>query len=105
MTQTECNHPSLSKMLPGHPIQIFVQENRAIEKLLSQFENILQQAIQVQSLIIMVELKAKFDLLQDIEKHYQRQEELLFPLLQKSSLDEVLDLTKQNFAESVDHIY
>jgi len=97
--QTDYTPSVLSKMLPGHPIQIFIQENRAIEKLLSQFEDILQQVKQEQSPLLIVELRAKFNLLQDIKKHYQRQEDLLLPHLQNLSLDEVLTLTVQNFAE------
>jgi DUF438 domain-containing protein len=99
MTQTEYPSPLLSKMFPGHPIHIFLQENRAIEELLSQFESILQQAKQEQSPLLMVEMRAKFNLLQDIKKHYQRQEELLYPLLQQFSIDEVLGLIIQNFVE------
>lgn len=99
MTQTEYPSPLLSKMFPGHPIHIFLQENRAIEELLSQFESILQQAKQEQSPLLMVEMRAKLNLLQDIKKHYQRQEELLYPLLQQFSIDEVLGLIIQNFVE------
>ena len=99
MTQTDYATPLLSKILPGHPIHIFLQENRAIEELLSQFEDILQQANQDQSQLLMIELRAKLNLLQDIKKHYQRQEELLYPLLQQFSMDDVIDQNKQNFAE------
>ncbi len=104
MTQTENASPLLSKILPGHPIHIFVQENRAIEELLSQFEDILQQAKQEQSPLLVVEMRAKLNLLQDIKKHYQRQEELLYPFLHQFSIDEVISLTIQNFVEIQDMI-
>jgi PAS domain S-box-containing protein len=99
MTQVEGNILLLPRISPGHPIHILVQENRAIEELLTQIQDILLKGNKVQSPILMVEIRAKFYLLQDIRKHYQRQEELLFPLLQQSSLDEMLDISKQDFAE------
>ncbi len=99
ITQEEYKTPLLAQIPPGHPIQILVQENRAIEELLSQVKNILLKGKQEQSPILMVEIRAKFYLLQDIMKHYQRQEELLFPLLQQSSLGEVLEISIQDFAD------
>ena len=68
MTRTENASPLLSKMLPGHPIHIFVQENYAIEELLSQFEDILQQAKQEQSPLLIVEMRAKIKSLQGEKK-------------------------------------
>jgi PAS domain S-box-containing protein len=99
MTQAEDKISLLPRISPGHPIHVLVQENRAIEELLAQLEDILLKGKKEQSPIVMVEIRAKFYLLQDIKKHYQRQEELLFPLLQQSSLGEMLDISKQNFVD------
>ncbi|MHA1541981.1 MAG: PAS domain-containing protein [Candidatus Hodarchaeales archaeon] len=98
-TQAEDKISLLAQISPGHPIHILVKENRAIEELLSQLEDILIKGEQEQSPILMVEIRAKFYLLQDIRKHYQRQEELLFPLLQQSSLGEMLDISRQDFVD------
>ena len=98
-TRAEDKISLLAQISPGHPIHILVKENRAIEELLSQLEDILIKGEKEQSPILMVEIRAKFYLLQDIRKHYQRQEELLFPLLQQSSLGEVLDISRQDFVD------
>jgi PAS domain S-box-containing protein len=99
LTQAEDKISILAQISPGHPIHTLVTENRAIEELLFQLEDILGKGKKEQASILMVEIRAKFYLLQDIRKHYQRQEELLFPLLDQSSLGEVLEISKQDFAE------
>ena len=89
--------PSKLKKLPlGHPIQIFMQENRAIEALLEQFKFILKQIKQDQDEALKLELRAKYNLLMDIKKHYLRQEELLFPLLREKGMHKSLILIRQN---------
>lgn len=69
---------------PGHPIHTFKSENRAIEKLIN--ERIKPHVISfaesnnAQSLSL---LQQDIDLLSEIEIHYQKKENLLFPYLEK----------------------
>jgi DUF438 domain-containing protein len=89
--------PSKQSELPsGHPVTIFMQENRAIEVLLQQFTFILNQIKQDQDEALKLELRAKYNLLLDIRKHYLRQEELLFPLLQEKGMHKSLTLLRKN---------
>jgi DUF438 domain-containing protein len=85
-----------SKLPIGHPIQIFMQENRAIEALLEQFTHLLKQIKQDQDEALKSELRAKYNLLMDIKKHYQRQEELLFPRLQEKGMNKSLVILRKN---------
>jgi uncharacterized protein len=70
--------------LPGHPVHTFKLENREIEKLL-------QQQVQVHvdefagddSSENIFHLLQDINLLLDIDKHYSRKENLLFPYLEK----------------------
>lgn len=86
----------LAKLPSGHPLHTFMQENRAIEALLEQFKFILKQIKQDQDEALKLELRAKYNLLLDIKKHYLRQEELLFPLLQERGMHKPLSLWRTN---------
>jgi DUF438 domain-containing protein len=89
--------PSKLTQLPsGHPLNILLQENRAIEALLQQFTFLLKQIKQDQDEAFKLELSAKYNLLLDIKKHYLRQEELLFPLLQEKGMHKPLILLRKN---------
>lgn len=81
-------HKTEAEIPPGHPIHTFREENKALEKLLTVdigsimgklAEN--QDGQEVQSLIL--SLTEKINLLMDVDKHYSRKENLLFPLLEK----------------------
>ena len=72
---------------PGHPVATFREENRAIEgvvaelrPLLAELDSVTEQA----SLAgVMSALLPQFHRLMDIDKHYRRKENLLFPFLEK----------------------
>lgn len=71
---------------PGHPIYTFKAENRAIEILVLEIEKILSEvksAGQNQEKDLLLKMKGKLNLLWDVEKHYSRKENLLFPFLEK----------------------
>lgn len=72
---------------PGHPIHTFQQENRALEKLIETeikpLLSELRQAAADRQKALALELTAKLNLLWDIDKHYSRKENLLFPYLEK----------------------
>jgi len=81
------DHSGAKQAAPGHPIHTFQQENRAIEwevaaleKLYAQVKELKDEADAIQ---IFTEIHSRFNSLMDVEKHYLRKENLLFPYLEK----------------------
>ncbi|SCY73933.1 DUF438 domain-containing protein [Alkaliphilus peptidifermentans] len=75
-----------SDTVPGHPIYTFRQENRAIEKVIDLIILPALDTLKAKSKNIKEELlkfREGFNQLSDIEKHYSRKENLLFPYLEK----------------------
>lgn len=73
--------------IPGHPINIFVNENRAIEKLI--YEEILPNLEQFKTKRdnnSYLMLRIGFDQLLEIDKHYTRKENLFFPYLERKGI-------------------
>ncbi|WNS77462.1 DUF438 domain-containing protein [Bacillus sp. DTU_2020_1000418_1_SI_GHA_SEK_038] len=69
---------------PGHPIHTFIQENHELDKLIkSKVQIHLQQFIQEDTAENVYKLLEDCNLLLDIDKHYSRKENLLFPYLEK----------------------
>ncbi|PFN96921.1 PAS domain S-box protein [Bacillus sp. AFS076308] len=69
---------------PGHPVHTFKLENREIEKLLeSKLEIHLEQFIKEDSADHIYQLIEDINLLLDIDKHYSRKENLIFPYLER----------------------
>ena len=99
------------KIVPaGHPVDTFKRENRELEKEVAKlrelFENVdsLYETIDPEAYANRV--KALFNSLMDVDKHYRRKENLLFPFLEKYGItgppkvmwgkhDETRDLLKQ----------
>jgi len=75
------------EMIPGHPIHTFKQENRALEDLIVEIrpriEELKSADGEQQQEKIAIELLEKYNLLADINKHYSRKENLIFPYLEK----------------------
>ncbi|MDR6123002.1 DUF438 domain-containing protein [Bacillus sp. SLBN-46] len=70
--------------LPGHPVHTFKLENREIEKLLQQLVQVhVDEFIRDDSSDNIYRLLQDINLLIDIDKHYSRKENLLFPYLEK----------------------
>ncbi|GAB4312417.1 MAG: DUF438 domain-containing protein [Bacteroidales bacterium] len=71
----------------GHPIDVFKRENRELEKLIAQCETIfgeIENETDQSSLNAgLMKLRGLFNALMDVDKHYQRKENLLFPYLEK----------------------
>ena len=83
-------HIDLSSMKivpPGHPVDTFKKENQELLKVISELEGLykrvsgLKDNAGVSSFFL--EIKSLFNSLTDVEKHYQRKENLLFPYLEK----------------------
>ncbi len=69
--------------IPGHPVNIFFLENRVIEDLIVTIEDNLALFKSEDSKAVVKNLKENFDKLWEIDKHYARKENLLFPYLEK----------------------
>ena len=79
---------SSAKEIPeGHPVDVFIQENRELKKVIAQCETLYKELATSGSpeivTSIFLNLRQLFNLLMDVDKHYQRKENLLFPYLEK----------------------
>ncbi|MFW9994059.1 MAG: DUF438 domain-containing protein [Candidatus Odinarchaeota archaeon] len=70
-------------LIPGHPVHVLMQENRALEKVVDEIKALLEKIKQDPDDGLLFEWKEKHNLLMDINKHYLRKENLLFPILEK----------------------
>jgi len=71
---------------PGHPVDTFKRENRELEKIVKQLESKYEEIGQtnIDNLPgLLLEIKGLFNALMDVDKHYVRKENLLFPYLEK----------------------
>lgn len=79
-------NPELS-VPAGHPVAVFVAENRAIERLIAQEVRPvlvkLDRAAGDAERSAVLELADKVNLLWDVDKHYRRKEDLVFPFLER----------------------
>ncbi len=77
----EIHHP---EQIPGHPVYTFVQENEAFTKLIDEdLASNLEGFIEDDSKENIYRLLEDINLLWDIDKHYSRKENLIFPYLEK----------------------
>lgn len=80
----EIHHP---EQIPGHPIYTLREENRAIEKHIEENINLhLARFKQEDSKENINSLIEDMNLLWDIDKHYSRKENLVFPYLEKYNI-------------------
>jgi uncharacterized protein len=75
---------------PGHPVDTFKKENRAIEwelKLLDELYNEIKLvATDAQISVLLSKARIHFNALADVNKHYRRKENLVFPFLEKHGI-------------------
>ncbi len=83
-------HIDLSAMKivpPGHPVDTFKKENRELEKVIAELDKKYGEAPGLKDpkdiSSFFLEIKSLFNQLSDVEKHYLRKENLLFPYLEK----------------------
>ena len=80
-TLEEIHHPD---QVPGHPVYTFKKENEAITNLLDEeMAKALEDFEKDDSKDNIITLTSYINLLWDIDKHYSRKENLLFPYLEK----------------------
>lgn len=73
----------------GHPVDTLIKENKELKKLTAQVQNLIQ-AISAQENTdpghYIPLIREKFNLLLDVDKHYQRKEYLVFPYLEAKGI-------------------
>jgi DUF438 domain-containing protein len=81
------DHTEAKSAPPGHPVHTFKEENRALRKELQTLSRLhidIKKAKRKDSLSVLFdEVHQHFNALMDVEKHYLRKENLLFPFLEK----------------------
>jgi len=98
--------PAEIELSPGHPIHTFKLENRAIEVLVEETKAVVEAFKNEPDQGNLLKLREKLNLLWDVEKHYSRKENVLFPFLEKYEItgpskimwshdDEIRDLLKE----------
>jgi DUF438 domain-containing protein len=72
--------------VPGHPLHTLMEENRALEKILGELKELLSRVTPgdggVSLAQVKAPLKALWDDLAEVEKHYLKKENQLFPFLE-----------------------
>lgn len=80
----EIHMPENPAEIPGHPVHTFKMENRALERLINKSINPLIDELQKDdSTETRKKLSDEFLKLYEVDKHYLRKENLLFPYLEK----------------------
>lgn len=79
----EIHRPKKPEETPGHPVHTFLQENRAVEKLIEEIRADLEEYKADESKKNIKKLISGFEQLWEIDKHYLRKENLLFPFMEK----------------------
>jgi len=81
------DHSSAKEVPEGHPVDVFIQENRELKKVIEQCESLYKELEASDSPEkvneVFIKLRQLFNNLMDVDKHYQRKENLLFPYLEK----------------------
>jgi len=68
---------------PGHPVQLFKAENREIEKITAAIKDLVEAAGEKEPEHFRSKIKVLLEELKDIDLHYTRKEQLLFPYLER----------------------
>ncbi|RCX07303.1 hypothetical protein DFR58_1571 [Anaerobacterium chartisolvens] len=80
----EIHRPQKLEEVPGHPVHTFKLENRELEKLVNErIKPNLEKFKSVDNSDNVKKLVDDFNLLWEIDKHYSRKENLLFPFMEK----------------------
>jgi len=80
----EIHRPKKIEETPGHPVYIFKQENRELERLIrDRIEPHIKSFRESDDKENLNRLKQDFEALWEIDKHFSRKENLLFPYMEK----------------------
>lgn len=70
----------------GHPVDTFKKENRELEKVINDLEQLFGQVKTIKDNDVkqwLIKIHTQFNNLMDVDKHYRRKEYLVFPFLEK----------------------
>ncbi len=81
---SDIHAPKDHTKIPGHPVQVFMEENERIEALI---KNEIDPYLHKTGPTPILMLRVGFDRLTEIHKHYARKEYLFFPNLEKKGID------------------
>ncbi|MCJ7679247.1 MAG: DUF438 domain-containing protein, partial [Candidatus Aminicenantes bacterium] len=74
----------------GHPVHTFKEENRGLQKEIRALDGLygkLEKSEKTEkATLVLQEIQARFNALMDVDKHYRRKENLLFPFLEKHGI-------------------
>jgi DUF438 domain-containing protein len=80
----------LLSAIPGHPLHTLTEENRALEKILTEFKGLLGRVAPADGGVslekLQGEIKSALEELAEVEKHYLKKENQLFPLLESKGV-------------------
>ena len=84
------DHKGAKSAVVGHPVHTFKMENRALAWEIDKLEKLYAKISELDNNDnlgqIWNEIKTHFNALMDVDKHYQRKENLLFPFLEKHGI-------------------
>ena len=76
--------------VPGHPLHTLTEENRALEKILAEFRGLLDRIVPGDGGVslekLQDEIRSALEELAQVEKHYLKKENQLFPLLESKGV-------------------
>ena len=84
------NQSGAKQAPPGHPIHTFKEENRALLLEIYALKSVLDETrntLADNAKTILEKIQIHFNNLFDVDKHYRRKENLLFPFLEKHGID------------------
>lgn len=82
-TIEEIHRPEEPALIPGHPVQVLVRENKRISHILDKAVRPFLSLKALEDPNAMDQLKAGIDQLKDISIHYKKKENLYFPYMEK----------------------
>ncbi len=78
------------KTIPGHPVHTMVEENKALTKTAQRVRYMIEKINELKESTDVTEnireIQAELNLLMDVDKHYRRKENLLFPFFEKKDM-------------------
>lgn len=86
----QISHAGEDEVPPGHPVHTFKEENRALKWEIDSIERLVSAAGRIGSDLnvkqFLDQVRVRVHNLTDVEKHYQRKENLLFPFLEQHGI-------------------
>jgi len=81
------DHKGAEVAPPGHPVDTFINENKELLRIVEQLNQLYEKVERLTSTEevsnYLAQLRVYFNQLMDVDKHYRRKENLLFPYLEK----------------------